>query len=1037
MKSQETMSSGNTKTERRQLTVMFCDLVGSTALSQKLDPESFHKLINEYQKLSEQVVKNLDGYVAQFLGDGVLVYFGYPKAHEDDARRAVKAGREILGQIENIDISDLKSRNRLKVRIGIHTGDVVIGEVGGSSKREHLAMGDVPNIAALIQKSAKPNEILISSSTEQLLGGFYNTKRISGARNTKSSDIIDLYRIAGEKKGLSRFEAHTFRALTPLVGRDKELNTLSRIWNEVVNRNKGRALLINGEAGVGKSRLVYEFKNSNFKQPFRVLECQCWETTRNSPFYPIVNLLERMIELEVDDSQDIRIKKIEKLLKRHKLNLKRNVPLLAHLLSIQLPSKYAMPVFAPEKLKKESVGAFIEVLAKISEKIPLAFIVEDLHWADPSTLDLLSILVNESMSLRIFSIFTCRPKFRCEWGNTTPLKLELLNNKHSEEMVKGLIGSGVDKVQSVKEIITKSDGIPLYIEEITKAIIKLGNKSDVSSIPITLNDPLMARLDNLGKAKEVAQVGALLGREFSERLLKSVLTGSRSSINTSLKILLDDEIIFLTKPGQYIFKHALIQDAAYASMSRETRRIYHKKVAEELDESFKHKKENRPELPAHHFEKAGEAKKAIEYLSLAGAGAMSKSSYIEAGRYINNGLELLDNLPRSEGKDKLEINLLKLENVALLVYEGFTSGKLIHRANRLLSLCKKQKSYDDLLPALMSMFYLYADNDKNKTFHYVRQINFYSKRSNKEEHVALSHYASACYYYYKGNYDKTLYFFDKCLDIYKADSTKSPAFFLDTYMISLSTYPLVDFHLGNINKSRKMHHAALNLAGEINKPGELIFTLLMSSLHLIFDSNLKLAKKFCERGIKISETTGINIYKPLLDVLVAYLKVNEDSVNRNNCKELERVYNDRNGLQMVRTIYYSFMAEGFCAMGDLDKAISTINECIDHDQRVGYSYFMSRSFRLKGDFLLLKSERNKKKAEDYYIQSIDIARKQKTRFFELKAAISYSKLLLNQGREKEANKLLNRIVRWFETRNETDFKEYKEAKLLLSRLQNI
>lgn len=1019
----------NGTTERRQLTVMFCDLVGSTNLSQQLDPEEFHHKINQYQQICEEVVDKLDGYVAQFLGDGVLIYFGYPKAHEDDARRATKAAVDIIKNLNEISIPNIERKPLLKVRIGIHTGNVVIGDMGRSSKREQLAIGDVPNIAALIQKQAKPNQILVSQDTHQLVKGFYTTR--------KSKAILEhrfVYTILGENVAQTRFEANAVHRLTPLAGRDIELRELHKLWEQVKKRSQSKVCLISGEAGIGKSRLAYEFVASIVAEPTTVLKCQCWETAKNSPLSPILNLLERMLEFEEKDSQETKIKKVEKLLRKNKINLKKNVPILTNLLSIPLNKKYQLPIYSPEKLKQDSMRTFINILGQISKTNGLVLIVEDLHWADPSTVDFLTMLINDKPDTRTFSLFTFRPEFKSEWKIPNQIDLKYLDKKNSEEIVSGLIRkkSGSDKI--VKDILARCDGIPLYLEEITKTMIEVINIDD-SSIPITLNDSLMSRLDSLGQAKEIAQISSVIGREFDLEILKSVLNINVHKLTKLLEKLLEDEIIYILKPGRYIFKHALIQDAAYESIPKKKKKGLHNKLAAVL-ENHKPIIDHQPALLAYHYEKSGNLAQSISYLKIAGNLALAKSSPKEAKVHLQRGLDLLKNEDSLKNKDSVEVELLAPLQLAAFANSFSEIEYFFKVSERLILLCQKLNQLDKLLFAVHIYVSMLYTIDVNKSLYHTRLSNKIAKKSGSiklEVHSAIS-YASI--HAYIGNYPKSIELYNKVLDMYDRHKLNDSGFFVNANIEALGQSSWCIWQMGYVDIGLARSKKSLKLSRESRNPADLAFASVMFATNHLVLREYRHAEMVAREGLSYCDEIGLIVYKNLHEIILVYLGLLLNNDKHRDSLELKKITESKfYDNFIISSIFQKYIVESYINILDYRHALELIESSFKRCKKAGNSVILAQLYRLKGDLLLILSQKNMKKAEQNYIESLNISRKQKTRFFELETINSYSKLLLKQGREKEAKRMLSRLVRWFDGRNKTEIPELNEANNLILELK--
>ncbi|MBI3304473.1 MAG: AAA family ATPase, partial [Deltaproteobacteria bacterium] len=461
--------------ERRQLTVMFCDLVGSTSLSEKLDPEELREVVRAYQAVGAAVISRFAGHIAQYLGDGLLVYFGYPVAHEDDAQRAVRAGLGIVGAIHELPLQNTRLRQPVQVRIGIHTGLVVVGEIGGGDKREQLALGETPNIAARVQGIAEPDAVVLSSATYRLIAGYFACQALGAHALKGLTQPLEVYRVLGETGAQSRFEIAVTTGLTPLVGREQEVGLLLERW-ERAKEGSGQVVLLSGEAGIGKSRLVQVLKERAAGEPHARLECRCSPYYQNSALYPVIDLLQRVLRFTREDSSEEKLGKLERWLESYGFDLKDTVPLFASLLSFP-SSRFSLPVLTPQKQKEKTQQAVLAWLLKETEREPLRLAVEDLHWADPSTLELLGLLLDQVPTARVLVLLTFRPEFTPPWASRshlTPLALSRLPHGQAEVMVTRITAGKALPPEVVQQIALKTDGVPLFVEELTKMVLESG-----------------------------------------------------------------------------------------------------------------------------------------------------------------------------------------------------------------------------------------------------------------------------------------------------------------------------------------------------------------------------------------------------------------------------------------------------------------------------------------------------------------------------------------------------------------------------------
>ena len=598
---------------------MFCDLVGSTALSEKLDPEDLREVMRAYQDACAGAIGRFGGHIAQTLGDGLMVYFGYPVAHEDDAQRAVRAGLDIVTAVKDLSARLEESQGVVvDVRVGIHTGLVVAGDIGGADTRGSMAVvGETPNIAARIEQKATPGTVVVGERTRRMVGEVFDFEDL-GTHDLKGLSVpMDLFRAKAERSADSRFEAMHPAGLTPFVGRDEEIGLLLGRW-KLVKGGEGQVVLLEGEPGIGKSRITNTLRELIAQEPHTRLQYQCSPFYTNSAFHPIIAQLERAAGFESDDGEGAKLDKLEALIGADDHT---DCALIATLLS--LPThRYPALNFTPQKQKERTIEVLVGQLARLAIDKPVLLVFEDVHWIDPTSLEVLDQLIGVIDAQAVLAVITFRPEFKSPWGargHVTLHSLNRLGKRQSALLVDQVTGKPLPRVL-VDQIIVKTDGVPLFIEELTKAVVEsdivkdagdryeLTGAVDSLAIPDTLHDSLMARLDKLIPVKEVAQVGAAIGREFSHQLVALLSPMSRSELNNALDKLVDSELVFRrgTPPeATYIFKHALVQDAAYNSMLKRDRQTIHKQIAEALETHFPQEAKDSPELIAHHYTEAG------------------------------------------------------------------------------------------------------------------------------------------------------------------------------------------------------------------------------------------------------------------------------------------------------------------------------------------------------------------------------------------------------------------------------------------------
>jgi transcriptional regulator with AAA-type ATPase domain/class 3 adenylate cyclase/tetratricopeptide (TPR) repeat protein len=652
--------------ERRYLTVLFCDLVDATRLAVRLDPEDFREVVRAYHQTCAAVIQRFDGYVDQYLGDGVLACFGYPMAHEDDAQRAVRAGLEMLDAVHALNTQlALPSGERLAVRLGVHTGLVVVGAVGEGGRQELLAPGVTVFIAGQFQHLAAPNTLVVSAATYRLVEGYFRCEAL-GAQSLKGmSQPWQVYRVLGASGVQNRLEVAAARGLTPLVGRSEEVGLLVERWGRV-SAGMGQVVVLEGEAGIGKSRLVHELKDYLAGEAHTCLECRGSPYYQLTAWYPIIDLLQRWLQWRPGEIPGEAHEKLAALLAQAQLARDETVPLVAELMALPLPETHPSPqLLSPEQRRQKTLDVLLALLGALAAQQPLLLIVEDLHWVDPSTLELLALLIDQVPTAPIYTVLTCRPGFQPPWTfrtHLTPLVLNRLIPAQVEAMVEGMLGGELLPGAVLEGIVVQTDGIPLFVEEVTKAVLEAGSATNIPdqhaatglvpalAIPATLHEALMARLDRLGSAKGVAQLGAILGRQFSYALLRAVAPQEDESLQRDLATLVTAELLY--QRGQplravYTFKHALVQEAAYESVLTRVRRQTHQHLVEVLEARFPETVATQPELLAHHALRGAVWDKAVAYLRQAGEQALARSAYREAAAAFEQALEALQHLPES------------------------------------------------------------------------------------------------------------------------------------------------------------------------------------------------------------------------------------------------------------------------------------------------------------------------------------------------------------------------------------------------------
>src|SRR5438093_3891938 len=705
--------------ERRHLTVMICDLVGSTALSARLDPEDMRAVIDAYHAACARITRTYDGFLAEFRGDGILAYFGYPLAHEDDAERTVRAGLDIIAAVARLET---RAAEPLAVRIGIATGVVVIGDLSREGAlREHAVVGETPNLAARLQALAEPGTIVVAASTRRLLGDLFRLRDLGRHEVKGIAEPIAAWAVEGVSDSESRFEAVRAADLTDLIGREDELDFLVE-WQRLAWKGEGQIVLISGEPGIGKSRLAAALAERIAGEPHTRLRYQCSPYHANSALHPFIAQLERAAGFKADDTSEQRFDKLEALLAMGALRIEAVAPLFAALLSIPFGERYAPLALSPTQQRRRTLAALLDQFEGLARRQPILLSFEDAHWADATSLELLDLTVERVRQLPVLALFTSRPEFEPPWiglPNVGALTLGRLDHNDVESMIARMTGGRVLPADVVTQIVAKTDGNPLFVEELTKAVLeanilvedaegyRLDGPLPPLAIPATLQDSLMARLDRLAPVREIAQIGAAVGREFSYSLMRPLVGRVESALKRALAQLEQAELVFrrgAPPEAAYSFKHALVRDAAYESMLKSRRQQLHGEIARTLEERFTDIVASQPEIVAHHLTQAGLVEPAIAYWLKAGQQAARRSANAEALNHLARGLELLPNIEEPMLRNKSELLLQTSLGNSLRATKGWSIDGVKHAYTRALQLCTESGFDEHTLPAVFGLW---------------------------------------------------------------------------------------------------------------------------------------------------------------------------------------------------------------------------------------------------------------------------------------------------------------------------------------------
>lgn len=1042
--------------ERRHLTVMFCDLVGSTSLSEQLDPEELRDVVRQYQKVGATAINRFDGSIAQYLGDGILAYFGFPHAHEDDAPRAVRAGLEILAEMQHLNARLQRDMGiNLAVRVGIHTGLVVIGEMGVPSKREQLALGEAPNIAARVQGLADPNTVVISSATYQLTQGFFTCEALGLHKLKGMSQPLDVFRVLRETEAPSRFEAAQTKGLTPLIGKQKEVEALLQHWQQS-RRGQAEFILLKGEAGIGKSRLLRAFKDRLAGTPHLWLESQCLPYHQNSALYPIIELLHRLLAFRREDSCASKTGKLEKLLTQYELPLAEAMPLFSELLSVPLGDCYTGPPrLNPQRQKQKTLEAWLQLLLKMAQSQPVVFVMEDLHWADASTLEMLNLLVTQQPNAPLFNLLITRPEFSPGWetrAEVVKLSLNRLTPEQIETMVAQISNGRALPLPVLQQIIAKTDGVPLFIEELTKMVLEsdllqeVDNRYELArrltplAIPATLHDSLMARLDRLAPVKVIAQLGATIGREFSHELIAAVANLNEADLQSGLAQLVDAELLYrqeLSTNGTiYVFKHALIQDAAYQSLLKSTRQQYHLRIAEILKDCFTDTIRTQPELLAHHYTEAGIKETAIVYWEMAGRRAIEHSANFEAINHLKRGLKLLEELPASLQRDEHELEILTSLGVAITALHGYAAPEAEKVYTRALALCQRVQHVPRYASSILGLWKgALVRLDLPQAYALAQDCMAFSTNQPDAEPQLTARLMFGITSLMLGDIVIAHEYLLQVTQLYHASEHQSEAFDYgeDAGVVALSYLAFAAWVLGYPTQALQHSNAALALAQKLGHP----FT---QALALNFNSDLyallrepRRALERAETLIALADEQGFSFWRAcgMISKGSALFELGHQQKGMETVQEAMDILRATGArIGHIGGLAQKALAHG--KMGQAGAGLKMMDEAVALIKQGGERQEEAELYRLKGELLLLQAVPDTPQAEACFQQAIAIARQQQAKSWELRAIVSLARLWQKKGQCTEARSQLAEIYHWFTEGFETA--DLQEAKTLLEEL---
>ena len=1031
--------------ERRQLTVMFCDLVGSTALSARLDPEDLRAIIGAYQRCCAVQVERNAGFVAKYMGDGVLAYFGYPQAHEDDAERAVRAG---LSLVEAVPKLATAAGSPLRVRVGIATGLVVVGDlIGVGAAQEQAVVGETPNLAARLQSIAEPDTVVIAESTRRLLGNLFELRDL-GAKDLKGiAEPARAWAALRASSVESRFDALHTTGLTPLVGREEEVELLLRRWSRA-RKGEGQVVLLSGEAGIGKSRLTAAVLGRLATEPHMRLRYFCSPQHTDSALYSMIGQMERAAGLAHDDKPQAKLDKLDSVLAQTSTSVQ-DAALFAEMLSLPNDGRYPALDLTPEQRRQRTLEALMSQLTRLARQNPLLMIFEDAHWVDPTSLEVLGQVVERIATLDALLVVTFRPEFNAPWvgqSHVTSLTLNRLGERETAAIIAQLVENKELPADVMAEIVERADGIPLFVEEMTKAVLEAESEgatqraavtvpSLAHAVPASLHASLMARLDRLGPAKEVAQIGAAIGREFSHALLASVALQTGAELELALDRLIQAGLLFrqgMPPHASYLFKHALVQDVAYGTLLRARRRDLHGSIASALERQFSDVSETQPEVLARHCAQAGLAEQAINYWQRAGNRAAKRSANQEAVAHFRNAIELLETLPERAEHAEQELQLLIALGPALMTTTSSAAPEIGRVYARARELARNAQRIADLFPTVWgASLVAFTAGDLATAGRLVDELLGMASTSGDSALTLQAHHAAWPNFMATGPLVTARHHIACGLALYRRDTHGEQALQYgghDPGVCGHVVDALIAAVMGYPDQAVRQMQEGLGLARELDHAPSLAQALWFTAeLHQIRREPQKVQE-------------SVSAVLPLLARHGSAVGVANATMLRGWALVMQRHIEEglavmREGLAAWRATGSKFhvpyrlarAAEAHLVAGEIEDGLRLICEATVQS---GDCWFAPELHQLKGELLLEAGRRDE--VEVCLNQALKAAREQDARLLELRAAMSLGKVLQAQGRRHEAQGLLAPIYTSFT--EGLDTADLQQAKALLDRL---
>ncbi len=998
--------------ERRQVTVVFIDLVGSTALGGALDPEDLIHLLRQYRDACTAVIAKYDGFIAQYLGDGILVYFGFPQAQEHAAERAVRAGLEIVEKVGRLKQPDGK---RLQSRVGIATGLVVAGQASGvGAAGEETVVGDTPNLAARLQSSAEPDCVLVGPSTHQLTADFFEFSFFGEHAIKGFREPIFIWKALRESATESRFAAARAAATGPIVGRERELAFLYDSWQRATQGN-GHVVLVAGEAGMGKSRLLEALAERVREEPHRLLRCQCSPYHANSALFPFLKLLRHTIGISHDVSIQENSDRIGRTLGRIGRHARTSILLLAELLDV--PSEDALsPIEMTPNQRKNETLAIVEDLVVAPFDGPVLLLLEDAHWSDQTTQILIARLLKRIERERALVLISYRPELRTNWSDhpqATLITCKQIGREHCAALIRNVANRRQVDDSLIQEIVARSDGVPLFVEELTKAVLDLRSVAP-SAVPLTLQDSLLARLDRLGRAKEIAQIASVIGRQFSYETLEAIAGTSDNDLQAALGRLRQSGLIFEAgNDGEisYSFNHSLVQEAAYESQSRSRRQSLHKAIASHLESHSNATGESEPTLVAHHYSRAGEPEKSFRFWLLAADRSSQRLAFAESVANLSSALAETERITDPDLRKRMKLDAQLRLGATLVHYKGPQTSEAESALEEARALAQEINAGPQLFQATWGLYLNAARNLRyDKAGARGEELLTISQKLGDEDlkFEALHHRWGFAYFI--GETAKMLEYTAEGLEHYDRDRHHKFSYVFAGHDPGVCAYCVRALGLGIAGRAKSVRatlDTGLALATSLQHPLTLAFSQSVAcfAMHIVRDSDG--CREFAERLLEVSAKYDFPITRAVGSFMLGAAQALQGEIPP-ALKQMEPSFEATLGYGFLGTLPAIIMAETLTSADRDQEALTLVTRLLDNSTTPEAAVFIPELWRIRGEILIRQATINTPEAQRYFENALRIADKQGARIYYLRAGISLARLLAEGGRREEAKTVLDR-----------------------------